>query len=315
MVIVKFWNSDHSASVVYEHVWVAPLTANVKDNGAAATAMFNNLPCVFSMLQSVYRRAETRRTGRDERRQRRGGGGRGGGSRCVRSWRRPRAYHSVASSSGAESSRVTAAIVVVLRNSLPRDDVSICARRQKRPPVEEFETVWSRSVTSRWDSEFDFFLLLHRLTFFFTVPKVLNVQSKRYSRSTSLALRELYIRSTCTSPPYSLFLHVYFALSSVCLSCSRVIPLRWCLTRSRWLSGQRFQECDSARPRGRLARISPQAGDGDGWRATSVTVNSVSNSEEVDERERRTMQAENVTRWYAYTDDGEWSTRQSRIWG
>lgn len=67
------------------HVRVAPLAANATNNGAAATAMFNNLPCVFSMLRSVYRRAETRRTGRDERRRRRGGGGRGGGNRCVRS--------------------------------------------------------------------------------------------------------------------------------------------------------------------------------------------------------------------------------------
>ena len=64
---------------------VAPLAANAGNSGAAVTAMFNNLPCVFSMLRSVYRRAGTRRTGQDERRQRRGGGGRGGGSRCARS--------------------------------------------------------------------------------------------------------------------------------------------------------------------------------------------------------------------------------------
>ncbi|KAL2715148.1 hypothetical protein V1478_014846 [Vespula squamosa] len=48
---------------------------------AATAAMFNNLPCVFSMPRSVYRRAVTKHTGRDVEQQRScgGGGGEGGG--------------------------------------------------------------------------------------------------------------------------------------------------------------------------------------------------------------------------------------------
>ena len=264
----------------------------------------------------------------------------------------------VASSSGAESNRVTDVIAwPVPRNSLPPGDddkssVYLCAKtcgndeRQWKKNLKQPVCVSRKcnAAASNWTRYFLQFSAVPRSNFsFFFFPLSLSLSrvvgqlptvrveeeeeevwngaiAKAILLSRSSQLIYPYDLCTCASThttlPYSLF-------SLACAFCSLFWPsplavLLAFVSRSCALAGSRglsdFKNVTvrvlAVASRESARRPATAMGDERQVLRWERCVN-----RQGEGRERRTMPAENVTRWYAYTDDGEWSTRQSRIWG